>query len=285
VVAQSPRSRLGEHMSSKSILKTLGVYDHALSYLRKTAVRYYKKKIEQDEKLKATINELNRMKTLETHYGWKKHKEEFILFHLSIQLAEIINTLKERLRLTDPNYQNASFLDAGDPDRIVLRCIGSERGMSLNIMDDCVKQVKKVGGFPVKGDIQMMPFRDKRFDYVLCFETLEHLENPILGLAELSRICTKKVFISIPWVEKTQIHGKGHTHDEPAGQTHIFEFNRKDFSKIVPRAGLKITFYKEINIFPKIVNPIDDFMLKKFYFPSFFPKFQFYELTKEGAHA
>jgi hypothetical protein len=115
-------------MSLKSILEKTGIYEHALSYLRRTAVHYYKRRIEQDEKLKATINELNRMKTLETHYGWKKHKEEFILFHLSIQLAEIINTLKERLRLTDPNYRNASFLDAGDPDRIVLRCIGSERG-------------------------------------------------------------------------------------------------------------------------------------------------------------
>lgn len=280
-----PRPSLGEHMSLKSILKTAGVYDPALHYLRKTAVHYYKKRIEQDEKLKATINELNRMKTLETHYGWKKYREEFILFHLSIQLAGIINTLKERLQLTDPNYRNASLLDAGDPDRIVLRSIESERGVSLNIMDDCVKQVKRVGGFPVKGDIQKMPFRDKSFDYVLCFETLEHLENPILGLKELSRVCAKKVFVSIPWVKETRIHGKKHTSNEPMGQTHIFEFSQKDFSKVVARTDLEITFYKEINIFPKIVNPIDNFMLRKFYFPSFFPKFQFYELTKEGTNA
>jgi len=271
-------------MSLKSILKKVSVYDYALSYLRKTAVHYYKKRIDQDEKLRATINELNRAKTLETHYGWKKHKEEFVLFHLSIQLAEIINTLKERLQLTDSNYRNASFLDAGDPDRIVLRSIGSKRGVSLNIVDDCVKQIKNVGGFPVKGDIQMMPFHDKSFDYVLCFETLEHLENPVRGLKELSRVCAKKVFVSIPWVEKTQIHGREHTHSEPAGQTHIFEFNQKDFSKIVARTDLEITFYKEIKIFPKIVNPINNFLLGKFYFPSFFPKFQFYELTKEGAN-
>ena len=277
----SSHPNLGECVSLKSILKKAGAYDHALFYLRKTAVHYYKKRIEQDEKLKVTIDELDRAGTLETHYGWGKHKEEFVLFHLSIQLAEIINTLKERLQLADPNYQNASFLDAGDPDRIVLRSIGSKKGISLNILDSCVKQILSVGGVPVKGDIQMMPFQNKSFDYVLCFETLEHLENPILGLKELSRVSAKKVFVSIPWVEKTRIHEHNYLPNHPTVENHIFEFNQEDFAKIVTHTDLRITYYKEINIFPKITNPIDNFFLKRFYCPSFFPKLQFYELTKE----
>jgi len=221
------------------------------------------------------------MKTLETHFGHVKHKDEHILLHLGIQLAEIIKTLKERLQTADPRYQNASFLDAGDPDRIVLRSIGCKRGVSLNILDPCVRQVLSVGGVPVKGDIQMMPFRDKSFDYVLCFETLEHLENPILGLRELARVSIKKIFISIPWVEKTQIHESNYAPGEPAVEHHIFEFDQEDFAKIVTHANLKIAHYKEINIFPKIINPIDNFFLKKFYYPWYFPKLQFYELTKE----
>jgi len=269
----------------KSVLKATGAYNHALSYLRGTAVHYYKKKIEEDASLRATIDELNKMKTLETHYGHVKHKDEYILLHLSIQLAEIIKTLKERLQAVDSKYQNASFLDAGDPDRIVLRSIGCKRGISLNILDPCVRQVMSVGGVPVKGDIQMMPFRDKSFDYVLCFETLEHLENPVLGLRELARVSTKKIFISIPWVEKTQIHENNYASDEPAAENHIFEFDKKDFAKIVARADLKITYYKEINIFPKIRNPFHNFLFKRFYYSGFFPKIQFYELTKGGANA
>lgn len=269
----------------KSILKATGAYNRALSYLRKTAVHYYKKRIEEDANLKKTIEQLNRMRTLETHYGYVKHRDEYILIHLSIQLGEIINTLRERLRSADSNYRNASFLDAGDPDRIVLRSIGSKKGVSFNIADHCVKQVLSVGGLPVKGDIQMMPFRDKSFDYVFCFETLEHLENPILGLKELYRVCAKKVFISIPWVEKTQVHEDNYALDKPAVENHIFEFDQKDFAKIVTHTDLIITYYKEINIFPKITNPINNFLLKKFYYPSFFPKFQFYELTKRGADA
>ena len=269
----------------KSVLKATGAYGHALSYLRGTAVHYYKKKIEGDASLKATIDEINKMKTLETHFGHVKHRDEYILLHLSIQLAEIIKTLKERLQAADPKYQNASFLDAGDPDRIVLRSIGCKRGISLNILDPCVRQVMSVGGVPVKGDIQMMPFHDKSFDYVLCFETLEHLENPVLGLKELARVSTKKIFISIPWVEKTQIHEDNYMPGEPAVENHVFEFSQEDFAKIATHANLKIAYYKEINIFPTIRNPFHNFLFKRFYYPGFFPKIQFYELTKEGANA
>lgn len=269
----------------KRVLKATGVYDLALSCLHTTAIRYFKKKIREDANLKATVNELNQMKTIGTHFGYAEYIDKHILLNLSIRLAETINTLKERLRATGLNYRNASFLDAGDSDRAVLRGIGSKKGVSLDMMDCCVRQVKKVGGLPVKGDIHMMPFRDKSFDYVLCFEALEHLENPILGLEELSRVCTKKVFISIPWVKKTMIHEDDYELDKPAVENHIFEFDQKDFAKIVTHTDLKITYYKEISIFSKILNPIDNLLLKKFYYPSFFPKFQFYELTKEEIYA
>ena len=281
----APSSQGGYMSWVRSILKATSAYSLAVSYLYKTAVHYYKKKIENDADLKAIIDELNQMKTLETHYGHKEYKDERILLDLSIQLAEIIRTLKGRLSAVDPNYRDASFLDAGDPDRIILRSLGCKKGISLNILDSCVKQVKDVGGLPVKGDVQMMPFRDKSFDYVLCFETLEHLENPILGLKELSRVSAKKVFISIPWVEKTQIHRNNYMPGEPAVENHIFEFNQEDFAKIATHADLEITYYKEIKMFPKILNPIDNFFLKKFYYPSYFPKYQFYELTKSGANA
>jgi hypothetical protein len=266
----------------KSLLKATGTYNYAISYLHRIAIRYYKKRIRDDAVLKATIEELNRMGTLGTHYGHKELKDENIILDLSIQLAEIIKTLKERLQMADPNYRNASFLDAGDSDRIVLRSIGCRNGISLNISDFCVKQIRSVGGVAVKGDVQAMTFKDNRFDYVFCFETLEHLENPIQGLKELARVCSGKVFITVPWVKKTRIHG---SHNEPVGENHIFEFNQKDFARAVTHTDLKITYYKEIKIFPKIYNPIDNFILRKFYYSSFFPKYQFYELTKEGANA
>lgn len=47
-------------------------------------------------------------------------------------------------------------------------------------------------------DIRALPFADDRFDLVLCTEVLEHLEEPELALAELSRVGRHHLVISVP---------------------------------------------------------------------------------------
>lgn len=47
-------------------------------------------------------------------------------------------------------------------------------------------------------DIQRLPFRDKSFDFSLCFDVLEHVDDDRVALAELIRVTRKKVFIAIP---------------------------------------------------------------------------------------
>jgi ubiquinone/menaquinone biosynthesis C-methylase UbiE len=48
-----------------------------------------------------------------------------------------------------------------------------------------------------------LPFRDKSFDTVSCFETLEHLEDPTLGLRELRRVARATVILTVPNCEVT----------------------------------------------------------------------------------
>lgn len=45
------------------------------------------------------------------------------------------------------------------------------------------------------------PFKDNSFDYILLDNVLEHLEEPIICLEELHRICTKKgeIEITVPF--------------------------------------------------------------------------------------
>jgi ubiquinone/menaquinone biosynthesis C-methylase UbiE len=47
--------------------------------------------------------------------------------------------------------------------------------------------------------IYELPFHDRSFDIVVCCEVLEHLEQPELGLAEISRVARERVVISTPW--------------------------------------------------------------------------------------
>lgn len=56
------------------------------------------------------------------------------------------------------------------------------------------------------GDIVALPFEDKSFDCVTCFQVLEHIPYPVYEtvLNELSRIAKKNVIISVPYRENTE---------------------------------------------------------------------------------
>jgi 2-polyprenyl-3-methyl-5-hydroxy-6-metoxy-1,4-benzoquinol methylase len=48
------------------------------------------------------------------------------------------------------------------------------------------------------GDLLALPFPDRRFDVVICMEVLEHLPDPERGLAELCRVSSRWLLLSVP---------------------------------------------------------------------------------------
>lgn len=82
---------------------------------------------------------------------------------------------------------------------------------------------------------------DEHFDYGMAFETIEHLHNPILVLNQLLNICKQGVFISIPFVKRTNLKL-----DMNGG--HVFEFCPRDFQKICDYYKIKIVDYKKCNV-------------------------------------
>ena len=93
-------------------------------------------------------------------------------------------------------------------------------------------------GADVIGSVTKLPFPDNTFDYVICFETLEHTDNPFKAMSEINRVLKKGgMFIgSTPFNQ--ELHG------EEYGD--YWRFTRqgwaillKDFSevKIEPYAG------------------------------------------------
>lgn len=54
---------------------------------------------------------------------------------------------------------------------------------------DCdVVTFDKTGNVDVQGDVLAMPFPDNTFDCVICFETIEHVEDPFRAVSEIRRI-------------------------------------------------------------------------------------------------
>jgi len=43
-----------------------------------------------------------------------------------------------------------------------------------------------------------LPYHDRQFDLVICCEVLEHLNEPVRAVRELSRVCNKAVIVSTP---------------------------------------------------------------------------------------
>ncbi len=50
----------------------------------------------------------------------------------------------------------------------------------------------------VHGHAEQLPFRDEQFDLVVCVEVLEHLTDPDAGLAELARVTSRHLLLSVP---------------------------------------------------------------------------------------
>ncbi len=264
--------------AARSIVRRLGLRRQATAYLSGIANRYYRTRLTSDPRLHERVRRLQGMARLEGHFGHMELGSGEVL-HLALFLGQATLSLEARLVADGFDPAKSLILDAGDPDALVLTSLGARRGVSLNILEQCVRQVRAMGGRPVQGDCEALPFHDDAFDYGVCFETLEHLENPIHALKELRRVCRRKLFVSIPWVPATRIHEDKHTASDPDVEHHVFEFSPEDFPKVVSHTGCAITYAGHLAVFPPIRNPVHRLLLNQFYFPSYFPGFQFYELT------
>ncbi len=266
----------------RTTLRRAGLFEHATSYLQRVAERYYTQRLDGDTSLRAQVDRLQRLRSLERHYGHTEFQRPHQVLNVSLYLAELTRTVEARLGHDGFDPTRSRLLDVGDPDGLVLHYLGARHGVSVNILDVCVRQITASGGRAVRGDCALLPFADAAFDYVCCFETLEHLENPIAGLKELARLVKRKLYLAIPWVRRTVIREDNHDPKQPEPENHVFEFSHADFLKILTHARLRVSYYHTIAVVPRIVNPVHRLLLERFYFPVNYARYQFFELEKEG---
>ncbi len=114
------------------------------------------------------------------HYGHYTVEDSFAIEHLKSQLYELTTTLRRRL---GPLPAATRALDAGASDGLFLEVLGIRRGVGLNIMLECARNVAKDGYAACLADLGALPFRSGAFDVAICCETLEHLPDPIQGSA------------------------------------------------------------------------------------------------------
>lgn len=148
--------------------------------------------------------------------------------------------------------KNITVLDVGASSGIFLESI-SKKGTALNLSKKCINFMDKRGIAAIQDNAEYIDLPDNSFDYVVSFQCLEHLPNPIKVLNEFGRLAKKKVFISIPYTEKTKIYDLNYgiklkkeswkvKGDIACGSGHIFEFSTEDFKKILTFTNLEYKY-------------------------------------------
>lgn len=136
--------------------------------------------------------------------------------------------------------------------------IGSRQAMNQNEIADMRElfpAVKFVGldmqagiGVDIVASAEKLPFADKSFDLVLCFETLEHAERPWLVCAEIERVLTQSGVAIISSQQNFPIHK--HPSDyfryTPFGMSALFP---KFLSKLV--VAISPPFDNEVKLNPQ----------------------------------
>ncbi len=222
--------------------------------------------------LKRQINELPEIDKL---FSEKKMKEHYIyepvrntlkhpdLYITQIRYYRMYNFFKRHYpEIFEPDTK---ILNVGDTDGILLEALG-RKGTSLNMNKECVEFIRNKGINAVLANAESLGFEGSSFDFVFCFQTLEHCPNPIKVLNELGKVTRKKVFLSIPQANETKVYNirfwvdlKKTSWKETNVKNvdcHIFEFSTVDFKNILSYTNLEY----ETN-FP--INYFDDNSFKK----------------------
>lgn len=91
--------------------------------------------------------------------------------------------------------------------------------------------VAQPGGADAAGLAAALPFANAQFDTVLCTQTLEHVDDPQLALAEMARVLRPGGFLILTVPQSWRLHEKPHD---------FFRYTRYGLITLAQRAGLEV---------------------------------------------
>lgn len=127
--------------------------------------------------------------TLEREHWWFKARMEILRTHIqSLNLSQPLKILNVGV--------------ASGATSLMLQEFGEVT--SLEYDEDCVKYIQNtIPGFQIDhGSILKLPYETESFDLVCAFDVLEHVQDDVLSVAELKRICKpeKNIIVTVPYL-------------------------------------------------------------------------------------
>ena len=117
--------------------------------------------------------------------------------------GRLIDRLYREVAAVAAAGEATSLLDAGCGEGEALARLGEwvpERTAAVDLDPDAVAFTQnRLPEVDVsRHSIDELPFEDASFDLVLCLEALEHVPEPGVALAELARVCSGRIVLSVP---------------------------------------------------------------------------------------
>jgi len=119
--------------------------------------------------------------------------------------------------------------------------------LSINVDANAVEKIKDKGLKAIRCSAETFSrsFPEEEFDIVLLFEVLEHLENPVKVLKQLS-LCTDKIVLTVPFVRKKSRVGLHHLRsgrgEASSEDIHLFELCPDDWKLLFQYSGWKVLY-------------------------------------------
>lgn len=207
------------------------------------------------------------------------------------QYSQYFAVLKEIQKF---DFEN--FLDVGCAEGMYLTAVKRQRPQgNVYGIDFSTASVKKARVFTSKSksflicaDASHLPFRNQRFDVVLCSETLEHIVDDNMAIKELARVCRKLCLITVPSFHGQRSRLRFKPDIDCKRDSHLRKYSRSDLEctlskhfKSVRIFDLSVWYLSTVAIVFHIYLP-RWFSSKFSYFLSIFAGLD-YRLCKSGA--
>ncbi|RJO72592.1 MAG: class I SAM-dependent methyltransferase [Myxococcales bacterium] len=145
----------------------------------------------------------------------------------------------EKFHLLDEYLVNGATLDVGCGNGLYGLHILS-RGCPILQVDIMNRRESSAQELPFRlMDAQHLDLPDASYDNVVAFDVMEHLDDDVLFLQNVRRICRKRLLLSVPNADDEQPGKIALTHMHYKDKTHRREYTKDALLEVLRRANFK----------------------------------------------
>ena len=161
--------------------------------------------------------------------------------NLSLYAAEVSSG---KVRLLDDYLASGKVLDLGCGNGLYGLHVVS-KGCEVLQIDVADRRDERARHLPYRAmDAQRLLLPNLSFDHVLAFDIMEHLDDDMLFLKEVRRVCRQRLFLSVPNAEDDQLKKLALTHIHHKDKTHRRAYTKESLLAVLGQCGFKVLIMK-----------------------------------------